>query len=164
MLFETKRLKVRQLKHADFPAFFEMQGNPNIHKYTGSPVDDEASARASLKKCIAAYSQPKNNFWVWCIENKSNGDMVGTCAIVGEENEIGFRFLEKYWGNGYASEICDPLIEYGLNKMNLPFIFAQADVLNVASLKVLDRSKLKFVKENFNKEENCADRIYRLEK
>lgn len=164
MIFETKRLKVRQLTTADFPAFFEMQGNPNIHKYTGSPVDDETSARASLKKCMAAYSKPNNDFWVWCIENKATGEMVGTCAIVDKENDIGYRFLEKHWGNGYASEICNPLIEYGLNKMNLPFVTAQADVLNVASVKVLDRSILNFEKEYFNKEENCTDRVYRLEK
>jgi RimJ/RimL family protein N-acetyltransferase len=169
MIFETSRLLVRPLRLDDFPTYFEMQGNPSIHKYTGSQVDDEATARAGLEKHIRCYSEPENGWWIWCVERKSDGVMVGTCAviysgndIVGEGPEIGYRFLEKHWGNGYAAEICDPLIDHSLNTMKLPSVFATADVLNVASVKTLERSKLNFVAEYFNEKENCTDRVYFL--
>ncbi len=170
MIFQTPRLIVRKLTLEDFPSFFELQGNPKTHRYTGSTVDDEKSARASLERCISSYTKPGNNFWVWAVERKSDGAMVGTAAVVrgqsdptGEGPEIGYRFIEKYWGNGYAGEICDPLVDYALDNMQLSWIFGQADVRNVASVKILDRSKLIFVKEYFNPEENCTDRVYRLE-
>ena len=171
MIFETNRLTIRQLQPTDFPAFFEMQGNPKTHRYTGSSVDDEVSARASLERCIRCYTEPGNNFWVWAVERKSDKEMVGTAAIVwgisgptGEGPEIGYRFLEKYWGNGHAGEVCNPLIDYALGVMQLPWVFGQADVENVASVKVLERSKLVFLKEYFNKKENSTDRVYRLER
>ena len=170
MIFQTQRLIIRNLTLDDFPAFFELQGNPNIHLYTGSPVDDEVSTRTSLQKCINSYTVPDNDFWIWAIERKLDGAMVGTCAVVkgvseptGEGPEIGYRFIEKYWGNGYAGEICDPLVDHVLNTMQLPWVFGQADVKNVASIKVLERSKLVFLKEYFNEEENCTDRVYRLD-
>lgn len=171
IIFETSRLVVRQLEPTDFPAFFKLQGNPKTHCYTGSPVDDEASALASLHRCIDCYTQPDNDFWVWAIERKSDGVFVGTCAIVnghsrptGKGPEIGYRFIEKYWGNGYAGEVCNPLIDHGINAMQLPWLFGQADVENVASVKVLERSKLFFLEEYFNEEENSVDRVYRLER
>lgn len=146
-----------------------MQGNPKTHQYTGSKVDDEISAKASLEKCIQAYDSPGNDFWVWALVRKSDGEMVGTCAIVkghsqptGEGPEIGYRFLEKYWGNGYAGEICDRLIDHALNTMKLSWIFGQADVKNVASIKVLEKSKLEFLEQYFNEEEQCTDRVYIL--
>ena len=167
-IFETPRLLVRPLVDSDFPSFFEMQGNPKTHLYTGSPVDDEAAARANLERCIQCYPKPENDWWVWAIERKSDGAFVGTaavvpgeCQITGPGPEIGYRFLEKHWGNGYASEICDPLIDHALGPMGLPWLFAQADVLNLPSVKILDRSQLEFVVEYFNEEENSTDRVYR---
>ena len=170
-IFETDRLLIRRLCPTDFPAFYELQGNPKTHRYTGSTVDDISSAKLSLERFIYLYSKPNNDFWVWAVERKSDGIMVGTVAIVkgysgptGEGPEIGYRFLEKYWGNGYAGEVCDPLIDYAINAMKLPWIFGQADVKNIASIKVLERSKLIFLKEYFNEKENCTDRVYRLDR
>lgn len=166
-VFETPRLSVRPLRRDDFPAFFEMQGNPKTHQYTGSPVEDETTCRAKLEKLIEGYSDPQNQYWVWGIERKSDGAFVGTCAVVwsecqvtGEGHEIGYRFLEKYWGNGYASEICDPLINHALSTMKVPWLFGRVDILNVPSRKVLDRSQLTFVEEYFDEKENCTDRVY----
>lgn len=167
-IFETPRLSIRLLRMEDFPPFFEMQGNPKVHIYTGSSADDEATAKKDLEHCIACYSKADNDWWIWAIERKSDGEFVGTCAVVpcdcevtGEGMEIGYRFLEKYWGNGYASEICDPLIDHALGEMQLPWIFAQVDILNKPSVKILERSQLEFVKEYYNEKDQSNDRVYR---
>ena len=171
MIFETRRLVVRPLLPNDFDAYFQMQGNSNVHRFTCSPTDDEATARAGLRKHIQAYSQPNNRWWIWCVEEKSTATMVGTCAIVDGENEIvgagpeiGYRFLERYWGNGFAKEICGPLVRHALQTMQLPSVFATVDVENVASVKVLEQSPLRFVAEYFNGTDNCTDRVYQLDR
>ena len=109
------------------------------------------------------YQKPDNDFWIWAIVQKENDKLVGTCAIIFENKEkaeIGYRFLEKYWGNGYASEIVEPLIDYGFSTMNLKTIFATVDVLNIASVKMLEKSQLDFVKEYWSEEYQCTDRYY----
>lgn len=162
MVFETTRLFVRNLKSSDFDAFHEMQSDDEVMRYTTGKGFDEAENRRQLNSCIACYAKPDNDFWVWAIVQKSDQQFVGTCAIVPNENrpEIGYRFLRKFFGKGYGQEICDALIEYGINNQRLPEIIAYADVQNVASTKILDRSRLSFIEEIRN-EDGVTDRFYR---
>lgn len=162
MIFETKRLLVRKLESSDFAAFHEMQSNPNVMRYTGSTPRSADENRGELEKCINQYGQHNNNFWVWAIELKSTNEFVGTCAVVFEINELGYRFLEKHWGHGFGNEISEGLIEHAFAKMNLAKVYAVVDRENRASAKILDRSKLVFVREDYNSEEDCFDRHYEL--
>ena len=162
MVFETARLLIRNLEQEDFDAFHEMQSDAEVMRFTSGEAYDEAENLRQLQDCIDRYSQPDNDFWVWAIVQKSDQEFVGTCAIVPNKGqpEIGYRFLRKYFGNGYGQEVCDGLIEYGIDKMGLPEIVAWVDVRNVASRKILDRSRLEFVEEILS-EEGETDRFYR---
>ncbi len=163
MIFQTTRLKIRNLQLSDFSPFHEMHSNPNVMRYTTGRPWTEKENRESIQKCISSYSKPDNNFWVWGVERKSDSVFIGTCAIV-EDNEIGYRFLEKYWGNGYGQEVTEGLINYALEEMHKNQIIAYADKENVASVKILDRSALKFIKECPSESGKCIDRFYKLEK
>lgn len=161
MIFETERLSVRNLKLADLGPFHEMQSDDQVMKYTTGHGFDEAENQKQLQQCIDCYARPENEFWVWAIEQKTGNQFVGTCAIVPHESrpEIGYRFLRKYFGLGFGQEICDGLIEHAISVMNVPEIVAFADLRNVASVKILDRSKLPFVEEVRN-DDGFQDRFY----
>ena len=163
MLFQTSRLIIRPLQLSDLLPYQKLQGNPNVMLYTGTPVQNAEESKKDLARLIGLYEKPNNDFWIWAIVLKDNNHLVGTCALILEEEkkgEIGYRFLEKYWGNGYASEIVEPLIDYGFSTMKLQTVFATVDVLNIASLKMLDKSQLNFIKEYWNEELQCTDRYY----
>ncbi|MEO1262351.1 MAG: GNAT family N-acetyltransferase [Bacteroidota bacterium] len=162
MIFETPRLIVRNLESADFSPFYQMQGNPNVMRYTTGRPDTEKEARNSLKKCMDHYALPDNDFWVWAIERKTDGAFVGTAAIV-EENEIGYRFLEKYWGNGYGQEIADGLIAHAIHKMSAKKVIAYVEPENIGSVKILERSKLNFIKEYIHPDDGELVRYYEYE-
>jgi ribosomal-protein-alanine N-acetyltransferase len=143
-----------------------MQSNFNVMQYASGKAQSFEENKADLKKVINHYSEKNNGFWVWAIEGKSNGELIGTAAmIVDEKNEgeIGYRLLEKYWGNGYATEILKDLIDFGFEKMKLKAIHANVDVRNIASVKMLDKSILKYIGEEWNEEFQSNDRFYRLE-
>lgn len=161
-IFQTPRLLVRNLHPLDFEAFHEMQSDEEVMKYTTGKGFDEAENRRQLEMCIAAYQKPNNDFWVWAIVRKSDRQFLGTCAIVpeNERSEIGYRLLKKFFGNGYGKEICNALIEYGIQGLNLREIIAYADIRNVASAKILDQSLLQFIEETTNSE-GITDRVYR---
>ena len=161
-VFQTTRLFVRNLQISDFDAFLEMQADEEVMRYTTGQGFDAAENRRQLEDCIVRYSQPDNDFWVWAIVLKSNQQFIGTCAIVPNDHrpEIGYRFLRKYFGNGYGREICDGLIEHGIDSQGLSEIIAYADVRNIASTKILDCSRLSFVKEVAN-DQGGTDRFYR---
>lgn len=166
MVFQTSRLLVRQLTYDDFEPFHEMQSNLNVMQYASGKAQSLEENKADLKKVINHYSAENNGFWVWAIEGKSNGELIGTAAmIVDEKNEgeIGYRLLEKYWGNGFASETLKDLIDFGFEKMKLKAIYANVDMRNIASVKMLDKSILKFIGEEWNEQFQGNDRLYRLE-
>ncbi len=167
MLFETSRLQIRLLQLSDAIPFHEMQGNANVLRYAFGEVKSFEENKEELKDLIQKYNIPENGFWIWAIERKSDQLFVGTAAIIVDEKkeaEIGYRFLEKYWGNGYGAEVAENLIEYGLAKMKLQAIYAIVDTRNIASVKILDKTSLKFIKEKWNEDDQCMDRFYRKDK
>lgn len=167
MLFQTNRLLVRELTPNDFEPFHEMQSNFNVMQYASGKANSKEENEADLKKVLGHYQEENNGFWVWAIERKSDGAFIGTAAIIVDdknEGEIGYRLLEKHWGNGYASEILKDLIDYGFEMMQLKVVHANVDVRNIASVKMLDKSILKFIGEEWNEDFQANDRFYRLEK
>ena len=163
-VFETERLTIRELNQRDFALFHEMQSDDIVMRYTTGQGFDEHENLRQLTECIDSYTKPNNQFWVWAITRKSDQQFIGTCAIVPNNNrpEIGYRLRRTCFGNGYGQEICDGLIEYGIQKLALTEIVAYVDLLNVASRIILDRSLLTFVSEAPN-ENGGTDRFYRLQ-
>ncbi|PHN04220.1 GNAT family N-acetyltransferase [Flavilitoribacter nigricans] len=164
MIFETERLIIRELDPADIEAFHDMQGNPRVMRHVGGKAMSLEENQTDLKEVIDAYSKPDNDFWVWAVIRKTDHEFLGTCALIvndEQENEIGFRFREKYWGNGYGQEVTVALLRYGLQALAKVSIVAYVDKENTASVKILERN-MDFVKEFFNDAENCVDRKYVL--
>ena len=58
-----------------------------------------------------------------------------------EENEIdiGFRFFQKEWGRGYATEAAKATIKYGISTLNMSQFVGRAAKENIASIKVLEK-------------------------
>ena len=53
-------------------------------------------------------------------------------------DEIGYRFIERYWGNGFATELCEGLIQYCKSVGMKKLIGCVVDE-NIASAKILER-------------------------
>lgn len=60
-------------------------------------------------------------------------------------NDLGYRFIKRYWGKGYAQESSQAVIKYAFEQLNLPAIYAIADLEHKASRKVLEKCGLSFV-------------------
>lgn len=163
MVFETQRLIIRGLTSADLEGFHKLQSNPNVMRYTGgNTITSLAENEQELHKLIAAYSSPGNDFWVWAVIRKTNDEFLGTCALIANdegEKEIGYRFREQHWGNGYGSEVTTAVIEYGFEKRDLKKIAAYVYTANQASVRILERH-MSLEKEFFNEAAQCLDRKY----
>jgi [ribosomal protein S5]-alanine N-acetyltransferase len=166
-LFQTSRLSVRLLRAEDFEPFHEMQSNPEVMRYTtGRPLSKEEN-RQELARLIQRYAEPGNDFWVWAVIRKEDGAFAGTCALICNEQgerEIGYRFLQKYWGQGYGLEITQGLIDYAFGPGGVECLVAYVYKDNAASVSILERSRFRLVKEFFNEAENCLDRRYEVRK
>ena len=136
-------------------------------RYTSGRAMSEEENRQELARLIKRYAEPGNDFWVWAVIRKADGAFAGTCALICNEqgeHEIGYRFIERYWGQGYGLEITEGLIDYAFGPVGLERLVAYVYTDNTPSVSILERSRFLLVKEFFNEAENCLDRQYEVRK
>ena len=107
---ETERLVLRDWREEDWPEFFRVTNTPAVMEWLGGVLDAEgvAKQRARVEACRAA-----NGHCFWVVERKDDGVLLGFCGLkradapgstVTGAMEVGWRFREDAWGNGYAKE------------------------------------------------------------
>lgn len=140
MKIETKRLILRRYCSDDLYDLYEYLSDRETVKYepyepmTVSDVEDNLKWRISSDEMIA-------------VELKSNGKMIGN-VYLGKRDfnslEIGYVFNRSYWGQGYAGESCEVLIDRAFAD-GVHRIYAECDPENQSSWRLLER--LGFVRE-----------------
>jgi len=162
-ILETDRLVLRELDVEDSNNFYELNLNPKVIQYTGDKAFQNIRA---AEKFLKNYSDYKlNGFGRWAVIDKSNEDFLGWCGLKYveklNETDIGFRFFEKHWNKGFATESAEACLKFGFEKLNLKTVIGRAMAENIASLKVLEKLGMKYEKEfNFNEHKGL---IYRIE-
>ncbi len=160
---ETERLILREFRETDVEDFFEMDSNPEVHKYLGNnPVKTIEQAREVIATIRQQYLD--NGIGRWVTIEKSSGRFIGWSGlkfIREEENnhinfyDVGYRLHPKYWGKGYATESCKAALEFGFGTMNLNEIIGIANEENKASRRALEKCGLKFVEQFIWKDIKC---------
>jgi RimJ/RimL family protein N-acetyltransferase len=63
-----------------------------------------------------------------------------------DEIDIGYRFLPEYWGSGFATEAAHAVLTYGFDHYKIEKIIAIAVKENKASIRVMEKIGMEFVK------------------
>ncbi|UAM99247.1 GNAT family N-acetyltransferase [Polaribacter litorisediminis] len=164
MIFETERLLIRKLNLNDLGPFHQLESNPKVLKYATGEVKNLKENNIELLDLIARYDKHLNDFWIYAIERKLDNKFIGTLALVKDNinDEIGYRFLEKYWGNGYGFEVCKATIIYckqrGIKKL-VGYVVDE----NIASVKILKKLNFKIVTYFLSDDIKLPETKYELE-
>lgn len=150
LIFETKRLLLRNFTMEDAPLVYELNKDPEVIRYTGDPMEDVDHARRVLEQTIlpqyALYNHGR-----WAVVLKQDLQFIGWCGLKArperDEIDLGYRFLQTAWGKGYATEAAWASLRYGFDTLGLPRIVGRAMPANTASLRVLEKCGMNFVKE-----------------
>jgi [ribosomal protein S5]-alanine N-acetyltransferase len=150
VVIETNRLLLRTFTLSDAPLIYELNLDPDVTRYTGDPIKDVHHAEQVLEQVIlpqyALYNHGR-----WAVLVKPGLEFIGWCGLKTrpERNEIdlGYRFIKKSWGQGYATEAAYACIKYGFEKLNLDRIVGRAMPQNTASLRVLEKCDMQYVGE-----------------
>lgn len=150
---ETERLLLRPLLATDSEPFFVMDSDPRVQRFVGNkPVTEIAQIHGAIKSIQQQYK----DFGVgrWAVILKETNEFIGwsglkfiTESINGHKDfyEIGYRFIPKHWGKGYATEAGNAFIDYGFNELNVDAIYAYADKGNSDSHHVLEKLGMQYV-------------------
>ena len=149
IILETTRLILREFSIKDASSFFHLNSNLKVLKYTGDkPFKSELEAKIFLQN----YSDyQRNGFGRWTVVLKENNEVIGWCGLKLHDNgmvDLGYRFFEKDWNKGYASEASRACLHYGFDSLGIESITGRSAVENNASIRVLSKIKMKFWKND----------------
>ncbi len=148
----------------DLEGMFEMDSNPNVHKYLGrNPVKTKEDSRKIIESIRQQYVEKGIGRWV--MEDKKTGKFIGWTGfkineepLNGQVNllDIGYRMLESEWGKGYATESSFACMDYLCERGDHPIIYGAAVVGNDASIKILhEKLGMRYVDSFFWDDDEC---------
>jgi RimJ/RimL family protein N-acetyltransferase len=148
MLIETPRLSIRYLGSGDEPFILELLNQPSFIRNIGDrgvrTLDD---ATDYIRKGPAA-SYEKFGFGLFHVALKDSGPPIGICGLLKRDTlddvDIGFAYLERYWGQGYALEAAQAVMDFGWNTGGLKRIVAITATHNEASMRLLEKLGMRF--------------------
>jgi len=163
-IYETERLRVRKLVMGDLISFDKMQGNINVMRFVKPVILNYEENKADLIRLIDLYTKPDNDFFIYAIERKYDAAFIGSVALLknGSDDEIGYRFLEKYWRMGYGGEVVKGLIDY-CKQNNFKKLIAYVSIENCASEKIIKKVGFQFIEDTLCEELQILEKKYRLE-
>lgn len=150
---ETERLLLRELLLSDVDGMFELDSNPNVQRFVGNkPVKEIEESVAMIKHIQGQYEAYGTGRWAVIL--KETNEFLGWSGIkfiTTEINnhkdfyEIGYRFIEKHWGKGYATEAGIAFVNYAFEVIKAETLYAYADEGNKDSRKALEKLGFRYV-------------------
>lgn len=145
-ILETARLVLKELTLEDAPFILELLMSRGFRENIGDRgVRDLESAGGYIERARAGYAA--NGFGLWRCDVKATGEAAGLCGLVKrdglEHPDVGYAFLERFWGRGYASESAAGALAYGRDVLGLGTIVAITTAANLGSIAVLRKIGLR---------------------
>ena len=166
LFIETERLLIRPFTIHDIESAYEMNLDQEVSKYTGDGgvVSKTEMERRIKEDVIGDYE--KYGFGRLAVVLKEENKFIGFAGLKYlddlKEVDLGYRFMSKYWGKGFATESAKACIELGFKTLDLNKLIAMVLPENLASIRVLE--KLKFSYEREIMEDNLLAKLYSLQK
>jgi RimJ/RimL family protein N-acetyltransferase len=144
----TDRLLLRRLTGDDAAFVLEQLNEPSFIRNIGDrgvrTLDD---ARAYIADGpVAMYA--RHGFGLYLVTLKDTATPIGMCGLLKrdtlEDVDIGFAFLPRYWGKGYALEAASAVMAYGRDVLGIKRIVAITSLDNESSIRLLKKIGLTF--------------------
>jgi [ribosomal protein S5]-alanine N-acetyltransferase len=140
-VLQTERLRIRHFDGADAPFILELLNEPSWLKYIGDKgIHTVIEAQRYLENGpVAMYV--RFGFGLYLVELKERGEALGMCGLIKRDTlphvDLGFAFLSRFCGNGYAYESACAVIAYANKQLGIDRIVAITKPGNRASIHLL---------------------------
>ncbi len=153
---QTERLLLKPYQEKDKESLIDLFTDEKVMKHVGDGVLPKMEAELIWEKLHNQFykTTPKT---IWAVFSKEDNRYIGHASIrpmntKSNNKEIGFILKRKEWGKGFATEITKRLIQFSFEELNQKKIFATVDNDNYASINVLEKSGMKFLKYGYDEE------------
>ena len=126
-ILETERCVVKELSLDDLDGLFELYADDGMDAYTEPlyPYEEEKEFQRAYIENMYRYF----GYGLWLVFSKETGELIGRAGLEHREYdeeielELGYIIGTKHQGKGYATEVCEAILDYakencGFERMN----------------------------------------------
>lgn len=140
---ETERLILRKIEESDYKAIFDnWASDKEVSKHlTWETHKNYETTKEIVRKWLDDYDNDYTFRWI--VTLKDNKIPIGMIDIMKvdlaeEKAEIGYCYGQKWWGQGYASEALEKVLDYVGEEID--YLYARHEKSNPASGKVMQKA------------------------
>jgi GrpB-like predicted nucleotidyltransferase (UPF0157 family) len=145
---ETNRLVLAIPKFSDLPEILDLRQDSEVMQFVGQGrIETETDVKRFLE--IAIPYQNKYGFGFCSVFKKDSGEFIGQAGLFHlgfdedqKDIEIAYRLKKKFWGQGYATELAEALINWGFTHLAVEKLVAIVWPGNTRSQHVLEKAGL----------------------
>ncbi|WP_368654972.1 GNAT family N-acetyltransferase [Ornithinibacillus sp. 4-3] len=141
-MLETKRCTVKTFQKSDCVDVEKLYVDPEVRKFLGG-----VRPKDSIKVVLNEMLDTSDDSFYWVVREKATDNLIGLVSLDphhdGFYHEVSYQFLPNWWGEGYATEVVQLIIDYALNELNFSKIVAETQTANTSSCKLLERLGMK---------------------
>ena len=163
----TNRLILRLFQKSDAAAVARLCNNYNIYRntlYLPFPYE-ETDALGWMGHHLENFNA--NRSYEFAIADKNTGELYGAIGlsnnVLFQQGELAYWIGEEFWGNGYATEAAQAIVDFAFRKKNYHKVFARYFGSNPASGKVMEKIGMKkegLLTDHVKKDDRFEDLVY----
>lgn len=143
VVLETDRLRLRHLTASDAPFIVALLNDPDWLRYIG-----DRGVRTDEQAVAYIESGPRRSyadrgFGLYLVERKTGGEAIGLCGLIKRDFladiDLGFAFLPRFRGAGYAFEAAVGVLRYAGAALRLSRVVAITALDNEPSARLLQK-------------------------
>jgi len=160
---ESERLTFRLMGAEDAQALWQIDQDPTVMKYLngGTPSSMEQVNTVFLPR-MEKYRDNVKGWGIWQVSDKESNEYLGWVLIRPmafftdspnyKDLELGWRFFQKAWGKGYATEAAIAIKDAIAANSDITHVSALAVADNLGSIGVMKKIGMSFVKAYLHKD------------
>jgi ribosomal-protein-alanine N-acetyltransferase len=145
----NERLKLRLIEFSDLNAIHNLHSLPETDQYNTLGIPESIAVTKKVITPLISDNQQQNILnYSFAVEELRTGTFIGLLGFkLGSKKysnvEVYYKLNKAYWGNGYATEAVNLVLDFGFKNLKLHRITAGCAIDNIASIKVLEKVGMK---------------------
>ena len=160
LVIETERLRIRPYSSDDLDIGIAILTDDRVTRYV---CDTQTPDQVKADMPTATSRGAGGRIGIWTLIRRDTGDKIGTGVLLpmpveeddtdwslvvperypDAEIEVGYMLIPSAWGQGFATEACTALLQFGFTHTALDEIVACTDIENGVSKRVLRKSGMR---------------------
>ncbi len=158
-----EHLKIDYLSENDLSAFFTLLSIPEIQTFIPDRFDNEDELLRCLLWLFSNYHQDnfiRLTYRITYRELLIGWISIGPLPFDESKYEIAYALHPDYWNRGWMTKIVKEFISYLYHEKHIFECYAEVNIENIASIKILEKNAFIKVEKYFNNDQKEHKYIY----